>query len=430
MRSRGILLALVLLPAGLAAADAPERLTRAVIEDQFRRHDPDYDRKRQHYKHHFEALHERMLEVQAAGRSVECTNQLLLEARWLMTSTTRWDDIERLAWLIEATLGAENQHVALTQSAYSGSWGVCYSEWFLKLDASLDALNKLSGEAAAPNFPLYFLDRIGTPEQMTALLDELRVSDIARHGVDGRAEFGATTTFISRLVLKPQMLDYIQRHAEHFRPDADYVSAFETWLDAWQDPETGFWGTWYRIGDEIVKAPDLSFTYHIAVYRGGRINHWDRLLETLLAIRDAEYPYGWRVRGEHHNHNSYDVVRLLELAWPRLDEAQRAKWRLEIDELLDWTLTRTLDEEGRFRPVLGFDSSIADSFYYGVSFLTRVGFCGTAPPFWTDARWPDAAPLCCRIAARLEDLGRGLHSADSARERLARAGLSCEVDRG
>jgi hypothetical protein len=230
---------------------------------------------------------------------------------------------------------------------------------------------------------------------------------------------------VAEIVFKERVQDYLGRHVEGIDLDDGYVDAFRRYLDDWQDPETGYWGPWFEIGGEVRKATDLSFTYHIVAYRKGDVRHWDKIVATTLGIANEEYPYGWRHQGRMTNHNAYDVVRIFQQGWPHMDETQRAQAAGAIEELLDWSLTESLQPDGSFAAPTGFSSSVSDAQYYGVSLLTKTGYCATSRPFWTDRTWPDAEATCCRIADRLRGLSSEIPAAEAARHRLAEAYPMC-----
>ena len=80
---------------------------------------------------------------------------------------------------------------------------------------------------------------------------------------------------------------------------------------------------------------------------------------------------------------------------------------------------------GRPRAPPPFSSSVSDAQYYGVSLLTRTGYCSNQPAFWTDRSWPEARSTCCRIAERLQGFSAQIPAAETARRRLAEAYPVC-----
>src|SRR3546814_17524755 len=97
-----------------------------------------------------------------------------------------------------------DQGFAREQSAQDGSWGPCYEEWFLKLDAAITALNDLADRGESPPYPLSFLSRIRDPQYLRNYLDDLLISDVVRTGIDQRDELAAVTAELHQLLLKPQ----------------------------------------------------------------------------------------------------------------------------------------------------------------------------------------------------------------------------------
>ena len=84
---------------------------------------------------------------------------------------------------------------------------------------------------------------------------------------------------------------------------AEIESGVRRFIDDWQDPETGFWGAWYRDGVQIYRTSDLSITFHIVSYRNGEVDRKVAIGEHLLASKYEEYPYGWFKDGRMSNHN-------------------------------------------------------------------------------------------------------------------------------
>jgi hypothetical protein len=234
-----------------------------------------------------------LLAAQAGGNAMACSDQIYIEAKWLLHHAADWPRLDRRLDELESSLENRDQHFALRQSPENGAWGACYEEWFHKLDASIDGLNALVEQGAAPEHGFAFLDPIRTPERLIAYLDRIRVSDIARTGRDTRDELGSVTTVLSQILFKKRLRKMFAKHVRGFALTDAYIEAYQRFLDSWQDAETGYWGAWYRFDGKILKSADLSFTYHTVTYRRGRVNHLPRIVETTLAIKDTAYPYGW-----------------------------------------------------------------------------------------------------------------------------------------
>ena len=419
-------LAVALLALPAAAEDWRPPVTRAQVEEQFVLFEPDYKSLKEQRLARLRPLEDRLYALQAEGEPMYCSAHMLNELRWLLQSSTQWSRIDKQIWLLKVSLEDKDQDFAMSQESHDGSWGVCYDEWFKKLDPMIQAINMMAGkDAALEHTELQFLQPIDTAPELTDYLENIRVSDIAQTGLNRRDELGAVTSVMAEIVFKQYVQDYIARHVDGLDLGQDYAQAFRDFIDGWQDPDTGYWGPWYRIDGDLRKATDLSFTYHIIAYRQGDVRHWDKIVATTLSLEEHEYPFGWRYRGQLTNHNAYDVVRILQHGWPHMDEAQRAQAAQAIQRMLDWSLAQSLQPDGSFVTPGGFDSSVSDAQYYGVSLLTKAGYCSTKPPFWTDRSWPEAKSTCCRIAARLEQLDAEIPAAEAARRRLAEAYPGC-----
>jgi hypothetical protein len=198
----------------------------------------------------------------------------------------------------------------------------------------------------------------------------------------------------------------------------DNSREFAKFIEAWQDPVTGYWGAWYSSGGRLYKTVDLSFTFHIISYRRGKVDHWPEIIETTLAIEDQPYPYGWRHNGEFTNHNNYDVAKIFRYGWPHMTAAERQSAAAAIDEMLQWTLTSSLQANGTFKTVPTFFSSKGADFYFGVSFLQTIGFWDVENRFWTEREFPQASAICGQIKTQLIDMALQSHESEVALERL------------
>jgi hypothetical protein len=159
-----------------------------------------------------------------------------------------------------------------------------------------------------------------------------------------------------------------------------------------RDPETGYWGETYKIGGRLVRTTDLSISFHIVSYLKGDVPDWPHLIDTTLAIKDQRYPRGWLNPNGFMNHHNMDVVELFRLGWPHASTAQRHAIQSEIGRMLDWCLAESWQPDGSFR-MTGYDDSVEASYYFGTSFLVRVGFFNPARRFWTDRPLADPAPI-------------------------------------
>jgi hypothetical protein len=72
----------------------------------------------------------------------------------------------------------------------------------------------------------------------------------------------------------------------------------------------------------------------------------------------------------------------------------------EIDKMLSWCLTESLQPDGSFKFVEG-ENSREEGAYYGASFLARVGYFDKSRRFWTARDFPEAEAARQRIVANL-----------------------------
>lgn len=402
----------------------------ALIEQDFVAYDPDYLVRKVEFGARLHALAARLAALQAGGNEMACSTQIYLEAKWLYHYTALWPRLERQLERLAESLENRDQEFATRQSPEDGSWGACHDEWFHKVEATFVAAHELYDKGLKPKYPIRLADRINSPHMLMDYLENLLISDIARTGIDHRAELGGMTTILSSVFFKEYLQDYLAQVPGLPRNQGIYSAeqfkdAYRPFLRNWQDPETGYWGAWYLSGGRVHKTADLSITYHTIAYLRGRVERWPRIIETTFRIRADPYPYGWMHGGRMNNHNNYDVAKIWRYGWAHMGEADKARARDEIGAMLAWCLNESLGSDGSFQVDPTFFSSLDAEFYFGVSFLDVIGFWDRSKRFWTDARFPDAARLCCLIKKRLAALGMETVQTLSAMARLEQNCGSC-----
>jgi hypothetical protein len=67
----------------------------------------------------------------------------------------------------------------------------------------------------------------------------------------------------------------------------------------------------------------------------------------------------------------------------------------QIQKMLDWCLTQSLQADGTFAQ--GGDDSIEQNMYFGVAFLSRIGFFDRHRRFWTNRDFLEAPEVRQRI---------------------------------
>jgi hypothetical protein len=154
-------------------------------------------------------LNKQVLALEKAGQNTHCARQILTESDWLLDSTRDFGRIAERLEALRATLkNPSSLNAPDEQSETDGSWGKGYTEWFFKLDASFDEISVLSDKDQVPRYPCRFLDRINSPEKLTAHLNRLLISDPGADGVDHGREFNETVADLLRLVIHHEPANY------------------------------------------------------------------------------------------------------------------------------------------------------------------------------------------------------------------------------
>jgi hypothetical protein len=174
-----------------------------------------------------------------------------------------------------------------------------------------------------------------------------------------------------------------------------------------QNPETGCWGQWVldRYG-RVWKMDDTGITFHVISDLHGQVQHFDRITKRLIELDKLDYPAGPRMSGHYENHLNWDLVTIFRFAWPSLDQATRAHVRDEIQQMLDWCLSQSLQADGSFK-TSEIDDTLGDAQMYGAWFLRDAGYFEPKRRFWTRKDYPESEAVRDRIRARLVATGLG-----------------------
>jgi hypothetical protein len=364
----------------------------------FIRFDPEFRQKHARYADELRNLQLELARQTSKGRATPCSRQIFLEARWLVFYSAHWDRIEqRLRDLREMLNGPADPSDSRTQIESDGSYDHCSQAWFLKLDSTIEEVEDRGERGEQPMHPLKLLDQINSPEKLKAYLDSLLVSDVAKTGIDNRFELNIAITAIERFIVGHVGQVYT------FAPGLkEALFAYED--NVWQDPESGFFGGWYRLPDgSIRKTADLSMTFHIVSYRRDTIQRVPQMMRTLIAMKDQEYPFGWRQEGQRSNHHNYDVVRLFRVGWPQMDKMQRELACAEMRGMMDFCLNETMNPDGSFKMM--DEDTVGSSFLFPISLLNELGYFRPSLRFWTWQSFPDAKKVADRVEARIKAMG-------------------------
>jgi hypothetical protein len=331
----------------------------------------------------------RVDEMEAKGQNVACAHQLLTETKWLFSSTADFEQIDRNLHALEQVLKhPERNEITTKQDPSDGSWGGCYTQWFFRLDATYDQLSRDDVRDRKPQLPVRLLDRVNSPGKLRQYFDSVAVSDIAKNGVDNRRELNESMADLMRLILQDRPVGY------SWDPRVK-GALMDLILNRLRNPETGWWGERYIFNGRTEYVDSLSVTFHIVRYLDGKVSDMGKIVETTLAVKDMDEPTGWLSDRHFTDHNNMDVVVLFEFGWDAATAEQRQAISEQIQRMLDWCLKESLQADGSF--AFGGDDSIEQNEYFGVAFLSRLGYFDRSKRFWTTKDFPDAPEIRERI---------------------------------
>ena len=312
---------------------------------------------------HLKAMHRGM----AAGENLEPSAQIYKEAHWLVNYTGHVDAIERRLGDLRTSLAGGYRALTGPQDPDDGSFAPHFDSWIWRFFGSVEPLKELARRGEKPEMPLRIWDPVDTPGKIESLLRDLLISD-SSSGHNKRKELNLAVTALGQLLWLDDTASVFPEHLDRTAL-AEALSRFVD--EEWQDPETGYWGAWYRETGRIRKTNDLSITFHILSYRGGMVGRARQIAETTLAIRNLPYPHGWRGGADPNTHHSYNVARIINLTRHTLEQPTRAFADELLSSLKARALVTAIDRHGRIDP--GPYTTIAEAYYFGVSFFLEVG---------------------------------------------------------
>ena len=382
----------------------------AKIRAAFIARDPDYLPKKWELAGRLEALNTRMNALITPSLKLPISQQISLEAQWLINYSDERDRAKATLDRLEASLIPKNQPLLQQED---GSWGPGCTEFYRKLEPTVDflqsdaVLKPKPGQALTLK-PLTFMNWLMNPADVIKRLDELRVSRIHQTGRNNRDEFGSMITSLAQLFFKSKLRKAFALHPEagFTVSDASFTS-LRDYLFGIQSSETGYWGPTYDFDGEVIEVQDLSYTFHVVKYYndGTRkdLPNTDKIVATTNVVESFSYPNGLKPPPpDYSDHNNYDLVTMFQQMWPIMSADAKKKAGDQIIDLIDWCLTVSVMGD-IFAP--SKDMSTVNSYYYGVQFLLVAGFWPQQPPFWTTGPLPvpSSAPKPAELAKRLLD---------------------------
>jgi hypothetical protein len=389
--------------------------------------DQNADGHRKNRKANLKTLWDELIALQRKGHPMSRSEQIILEAKWLINYTLDWKAVDRRLTDAKESMVDLNQDVQEQGEDGAFDSGACKT-LYRKLEPTIEALQDRDLDPATLK-PLKFMRRFADPKRLIDRLWQLQITDIARTGCNHRDELGATQTAFSQLIFKDNLRAILDDPASRlgFRITENLECSYLDYVRQTQHPRTGYWGPWYRVDGRLLMVQDLSFTYHQISYRQGNVELWPQIIDTTLRIKDLSYPMGWknleRDTGQkfYSNHHNYDVVQIFAYGWSRMTKDQKESVRNEIKLMLDWCLKTSVQNDA-------FDGDPSDeSYYFGVRFLDRVGYFDDTKRFWTKGHLvvPHGAlgpyDLAQRLRAGLERTVNKSNMADHALKILSAA---------
>jgi hypothetical protein len=349
------------------------------------------------------------------GVALPKSDQISLEAQWLINYTDDWARADKTLDRLESSLHEGNQP---DEQQPDGSWATGYTEPYRKLEPTVVALQNLKDVKEADLLPLTFMQDLQDPKYVTDWLDRVRCSEIHQTGRNNRDEFGSLITSVTQLFFKNSLKRVFEDHPRlKFKASNESFISLRDYLWEVQSAVTGYWGPTYDFDGEVIEVQDLSYTFHVVKYyndggNGGAhrtdLRRTNELVATTGTIKDYLYPNGLRQeplspfsQPTFSDHNNYDLVTMFQQLWPGMPDDAKQEARKEISLLLDWCLTKSLQGD-IFAPSKRV--STINSYYYGVVFLKVAGFWAV-PPFWTTppvVDKPDPRELAAKLRARFD----------------------------
>jgi hypothetical protein len=397
IRKQCLLLLLCCWALRLAAQEAPraDEAYQALAKKAFVSYNPKYFQMREERVRRAKALGRIVYELEAKRQNTVCAHQVLTETKWLLSATADFHRVDQRLDALQNALGhSDLEDDKDRQDPNDGSWGRCYTEWFFKLDATYEHLNTDSTRNRQPEFSVRVLDRVNSPEELRKYFSSVAVSHIEKDGVDHRRELNESMSDLMRLILHDRPVGY------RWDPRLKNMLV-NIILHDLRNPTTGWWGERYVFGNRTEFVDYLSLTFHIVRYLDGDVPDLQRVIETTLAVKDLNEPSGWLDDGHFTDHNNMDVAVLFRFGWNAANSIQKKVMAEQLQRMLNWCLTQSLQKDGSFAE--GGDDSLEENTYFGVAFLSRIGFFDSSRRFWTSQDFPQSGEVRERIARYIRD---------------------------
>lgn len=338
-------------------------------------------------------LVKRITQAQARGAAMPYSMHIYREVRWLLNFTPGMNATWAKLHALQQSLSQPAEQQLASEQQPDGSWARGIDTWYLKLYYSIQDIQAC---APPPLYRLSFLDRINSPEALTAELNSALRDDFTKTATFNRERLDETFSALARLLRKPSA-------CYAFHPAL--AASLEEFVDRWQNPQTGCWGQWLldRRG-RIWRMDDMGITFHVVSDMKGHVPHLNQIAKRLLQLETVNFPAGIRFNGHYENHLNADAVLILRYAWPVLDAGARQRASRQIGQMLEWCLSQSIQPDGSFK-TSELDDTATDAEYYGVWFLDEAGYFNKQKRFWTGQNFPSAETVRARLSLKLKALG-------------------------
>ncbi len=212
---------------------------------------------------------------EAVGEDMGYSMHVYREIRWLLNFTPRDNETQaEIARLRRSlTLPQSQQHLASEQQSSDGSWGLGLTSWYLRLYYSVGQVKECR---VNPQYPLTFLNRINSPETLTAVLNSDLMDNFTITREFDEEKLNETSSALARILFARE-----PNGCYDFYPGLNIV--LKDFIDRWQNPTDGWWGQWLvdRQG-KVWKMDDLSMTFHMISDTHGQVLHLDLIAKRML----------------------------------------------------------------------------------------------------------------------------------------------------
>ena len=185
---------------------------RAMILRQFTAFDPRYLEQKRRFAPQITAAAAEIRDHEERGRSLPCSTQMYLEAKWLLNSTAYFDELSGMLDSFRDSLKTEDQSFANQQSAADGGWGPCYRRKFKRLDATVTGLEELYTREEGPQYAMRLYPEIKSIDDFGRAMESLILSDIPTTGENLRTQLNSVITSLGRVNLRRHWRPYIESH--------------------------------------------------------------------------------------------------------------------------------------------------------------------------------------------------------------------------